>query len=527
MPSTTQDLFDNLDVKHPDYTEAEEDWDVYRDILGDAQVDKAKYLPRGKQENDGIYKLRVALSQFLPESALALQKILAGLYGEKPKRELKDASLEDWTDDVDGAGTHWNQYVVQIAEKLLGYGTLRLLVNIDPPEVPEGRELNRADELKAGAKPFLVLYDPKHIVDWEVDTKGRLMMVRIKEKRVVKAEPPAHHGEVTRFIQYTREHVSWWEFQDGTNGIELIGESIDVRHGLGIVPMVVDYFPKRVKPMVGSSYIKYSSRADIQKYQAESDLSYNAHIHAHPTLWAKIKGSLSSIGIGANSFIKLDPDKDESIGYCETPTGSFEALKAIIDEKREVIFRQAGTDPLGVMQGGASAFQASGVSRAWSFGTSESRVLGAIADRMEAVERATFEIVTRYTNGKQLGLLDQAFAGEINYPEEFDLSATETLISETERIAQMVNSETLLRTLHLRIAASKVGDATAKTLKTIQDEIEKNPLIGTEVGKPPPKDPASMPPNEETDIPDTFTVVKDDKKKEETAPPEKKKTKKK
>jgi len=492
---TARDLFDSLDVKHPDYLDIQPDWEIYRDVLGDVQVNKEKYLPRGKSEIDSLYALRVSLSQFLPESAMALQKILAGLYREKPRRDFKDAKLAKWIDNVDAQGSHWNQYVERIAEKLLGYGTLRLLVNIQTPQLPDGQEMSRADELAQSSQPFLVLYNPLSVIDWEVGDRGQLLMVRIKETRVQKAPPPDHHAAVTRFIRYTREEVSWWEFTQSSRGFELQAAVEGMAHGLGIVPMVVDYFPKQVKPMIGSSYIRYSSRADIQKYQAESDLQYNAHVHAHPTFWAKVADELSQIGIGSNAFIKLNPDGNEEVGYVEAPLSSFEALKGLIDEKRAVVFRHAGTDPLGVLQAtGSAAFQASGVSRAWSFGTSESRILGSVADRMESVERQVFEIVSRYTSGRILGSDEQSFKGEINYPEEFDLSATQTLIDETEQIGQMINSETLIRILHQRIASSKIGDATAKVLKEVHKEIEENDLIGTPVGKKP-IDPASMPPN--------------------------------
>ena len=490
----SDDLFEILDTKHPDWLAAQPTWELFRDVLGDAEVEKEKYLPRGKDEIDPLYRLRVALSQFIPESPLAIQKILHGLFRETPVRNYKDAKLEKWTDDVDKDGTKWSKFVEQLAEQILGYGTLRLLVNMKSavPSV-EGQKPSRADELQQNVRPFLVLYSPLSVIDWEVDADGVIQMVMIKETRTEKAPPPTHHVEVTRFVRYTATTMSWWEFAKTDKGFELRGAVEDVEHGLGVVPMVVDYFPKKVKPLVGSGYIRFAARADIQKYQAESDLQWNSHLHAHPTFWAKVKDSLSSIGIGSTAFIKLNPDAGEEVGYVDVPSASFDALQGLIDEKRAVIFRQVGTDPLGILNSGQSTFQASGVSRAWSFGTSESKVLRAIADRMESVERSVLEIVSRYLSEKTYGLGENAFGGEVKYPDEYDISATQTLLDQTEQTAQMVNSETLIKALHQRLASSLVGDTTPKTLKQIHDEIEDNDLIGTPVGKPQ-ADPTLMPP---------------------------------
>jgi hypothetical protein len=267
--------------------------------------------------------------------------------------------------------------------------------------------------------------------------------------------------------------------------------------------MVVEEL-REVKSFAGHSFIRYSSKADLRKYQAESDQAYDTYMHAHPFLAIWTDDELKELGIGSSAYMKLNPGNQgagrEDAKYVEAPSSAFEALQQVIDENRTQIFRQAQVDPMGVVasgnQAGGSLFQASGVSRAWSFGTSEARILSRIADRLEQIEKQVFEIVLRWQGGERQATADETlFKGEVNYPENFDLASTAQLLAERGQIAAMVNSPTLIRIIDKRIAASKVGDTTAEELEKIHGEIEVNPLLGTLSGRE--QDPFGFPETDE------------------------------
>jgi len=470
------ELFGILNKEHPDYEEWKPQWDLYRDVLGEVSVNKEKYLPRGVAENRSLYRLRVKLSQFIPESQLALQKLMGALYDRNARREDIPPSLDSFIEDADLKGHHWNKVVEDVAFQLVGYGTTRILVNIN--NRGEGIPLTRADEIKKNIRPFIVIYNPLSVIDWETDEFGRLNMVRIKEQRIVSVPPPKSHAKLTRFIQYDRQNVKWFEFVEDEKGMQGVRDSGSSVHGLGVVPMVVEHFPKAVKPMIGSSFIRYAAKADVQKFQLESDLAYDTHVHAHPIFYAKVNEELAAVGIGSQSFIKLDPNANEEVGYVNTPNSAFAAINETIKEKRAMIYRQANIDPMGVLNTGTSQYQGSGVSRAWSFGTSEQRMLSQIADIMEKVERNIFDMALRMVTPGESDPNEPLFKGEIQYPEEFDISATEGLLSQTMGVGQQVNSETLAKTLQARVAASLVGDAQPDKVNKILEEITDNPLIG-------------------------------------------------
>lgn len=496
-------LFERLDKKHPDYVTWEPEWTRYRDVVGDALAEKKEYLPRNKFEPEPQYTFRVELSQFVPESGLAIDRLLGALYKEKPKRDFKNQAneLKEFTDRATRRGDTWNQEAEHIAHRLMSYGTTRVLVNVPPTQLASRASLTsdgsltRAEEQDAGLRPFVINYSPFSVIDWEHDQDQILTYCRIKEERTVRAPNPETakkiHLKFVRFIEYTRETVKWTDFleNDDKDAMDQDGKVQLERHGLGLVPLVVEDL-REVKPFIGHSFIRYSSRADVRKFQAESDLAYDTYMHAHPFLAIWTEDELKEIGVGSSTYLKLRPGLGtvgrEDAKYIESPANAFEALQQVIDENRTLIYRHAQVDPLGQISSGKSTqnFQASGVSRAWSFGTSEARVLTKIADRMESLEMKVFEIVLRFQDrNRQRDQGERVFKGDIQYPEEFDLSSTHQLIEERAIIATQVNSPSLLRVIDKRIAASKVGDTTAAELKQIVEEIENNPLLGTMAGR--------------------------------------------
>lgn len=492
MANTTDaKLFESLERKHPDYIEWSDEWEKYRDMLGDVLIDKKRYLPRNKIEPTDQYDFRIDVSEFIPESGLAVEQLIGALYDKKPKREFSSQQREvaEFLDNADRRGNSWNSVIEDIAFQLIGYGTTRVLINTPSVEKSVG-PVTRLDEKSLGIRPYVINYGPLAITDWDTDDLGQLIFVRIREERFKKLtdnrlEESKNH---VRFIEYDQESVRWWVFVLGeSGGYELIDDG-QSEHGLGMVPMVVAEL-REVKSMIGHSFIRYSSGADKQKFQNESDQAYDTYLHAHPFLKIWTEDNLKDVGIGTNAYLKLRPGGSssarEDADYVKTPDSAFEALRQVINDKRVQIYRQAKTDPLGVINSDSSSFQASGVARAWSFGTSEARILSKLASKMKQIEDQIFEIVIRMQSGDRTFTSDQKVSkADIQYPEEFDMSATDTLIDQRSEIAQQVNSPTLLRVLDKRIAASKVGDASAKTLRDIQNEIDSNPLIGTSVGGP-------------------------------------------
>jgi len=491
--SSDQKLFDELSQHHPEYDKWKSEWQLYSDVLGDqGAFNKEQYLPKGKSENVSLYKLRTSLAEFIPDSPLAIDKMVGALFKDKPKRELKPHSgLDEFVEDVDLEGSKMDEFQKKILDQLLGYGCIRCLINTKYPDDIKGN-LTRKQEQVYNVRQYAILYNPLSVIDWDYDKYNALNMVRLIESEE-RAKPDRSHVKIQRFIEYTRETVEWWEFEEVEGRWTRIGT--DKReHGLGVVPMVCVNL-RKISRMVGKSFIRYSARADIQKFQAESDLAYDTYVHAHPSLKVHTKRKLSEIGVGANSYNKLSPENPkEDISYIVPPESCFSSLRHQINEKRAAVYRQAKTDPMGVVEASNNIFQASGVARAWSFGTSEARILTDLADKMEDIERLIFEVVLRYQTPTVASAEDKLFSGSIQYPEEFDLASVQDLLNDSVVIKEQINSPLLLRTIYKRIAASKIGNTSTEILNKIFSEIDKNEILGMDLEVP-----LDMPPPFEND----------------------------
>lgn len=484
-----KDLFDRLNVEHPDYKEWKENWERYRDVLGEAEPKKENYLPRGEFEDDTVYRIRMKLAEFIPESSIPVNKLVAAIYDQQPTRDFKSREVEDFAKNVDLKGTTWPEFTERIARKLIGYGTTRVLVNVRVPEEAKalreanGRPLSVQEEKDLGVRVFAINYSPLAIIDWETDDFGSVTRVMIREEKKVKAQDPkpgAEHDDRVKFIEYTETMVSSTVFVKRSNGdVEKISEDIG-EHGLGMVPMVIDYYPEEIKAMIASGFIRYISKADIRKIRAESDLHYDGYVHSHPVFYYRGQEELGTVGVGASTYLKIGPE--EEVGYVTMPQAVTENLKAIVDLNIDSMHRHAGTDPLGQLTTSNSVFQASGAARAWSFGTSEARVLKDIANTMQRVEMRILEIAARFLTPSEVPLSrdDQVFKGEISYSEEYDPTATVQLMENAERSEGLVNSETFHKLQAKRIAIRLAGEVTPEMTKTILEEIESNPLKSEE-----------------------------------------------
>jgi hypothetical protein len=484
---TAEDIFKILDQNHPAYDEWSPTWEIYRDICGDGEPEKTRYLHKNKLEPTDQYEFRLKISELIPESQRSISRLTGALFKEKPKRELKDSRLDEFNEDVDLDGNSINGFMEEVIKSILAYGSTRILINAR--RTKSGRKLSRGQEKALKLRPYAIVYNPLSVIDWDYDDYGQLTMIRIKESRVAKldpADPISPHVRIIKFIHYDREKFQWWEFAKQDGKVTLQNQDGD-SHGLGVVPMVVKYWPRRVRKMIGSSYIRQMAKADLQRWLAESDQIYDTYIHAHPTLKCWTDEQMDKIGVGANSYLKLKPattgQEKEDIEYLEIPTAAFEALRDVVKDKLDTVNRHSNTDPLGVVEPGTKIFQASGVARAWSFGMSEARILRDLADVSGTIERQIYELVLNYQTRGTPAADKKLFKGSVDYPDEFDLATTEQLILQTKEIGQLVNSPKLLRLLHKRIASSKAGDVTPKLVSEIHEEIEDNPLINTPVGK--------------------------------------------
>lgn len=488
-----QTLFTTLTQTHPVYDHMKPEWDRYTDVT-ESIIDSDKYLHRTVHEDINLFDFRKSISEFIPECPLAIRSIENAIGSQRPRRNIPSNlknRVAPFVDNADLNGNSLDSVNIDILRGLLTYGTTRILITSYVPEDVR----TRYDEQVYGVQPYIVDYSPLDVINWESDLLGNLLWVVIRENYTKQASPKEKRKEYTKIIIYTTEEWEVYEFEkDSEKGtMRLVSEPDTGTHGLGVVPMIVESLRGRgVKRIDGDSFIKLSSRLDIRKFRYESDWNYDLYVHAHPLLKVLTSEELAVVGVGANAVLKLDPNQKEDAEYLNTPTSAFEALQSAIQEMRHGIYRQAGTDPLGILEPGSQTFEATGVARAWSFTTTENRILNAVATVMERIEKQEFELAVRHITGNRPEKGKRAFEGTVSYPARFDPVSTAMLLDECERIPNIINSPSFIKDKHKTYIRRASEDVPHEKLVEWEGEIDKGEVLGApygSVGKPLPKSP--------------------------------------
>lgn len=462
MADADQKLFERLTEKHPVYEAHEDEWRLYSDVIGDTEMDKRRYLPKGQFEDPGPYADRLMLAEMTPESDRPIQKIVDAIYSQKHQRDTQQEH-DGFLENADGQKTEWTEYIETVLETMLAYGCVRLLVN-------RRRVSPDSDEFLT----YCVNYSPLDVTHWVTDDFHALEMVRICEDGfdVIDGDP----RETVRIIQYTREDSSEWLFakrrdKTGLQGDwELIYEQEGVPHDLRMVPMVFAGYPRNTVPGVGKGMLKKIARCDLRAMRAQSDLSYDAYLHAHPTIVYVGDGDLQQVQVGSTAINKIAHEED--LRYLELPKSTAEVQQDIIQRNLEAIDRHAGTDPLG-QAAGESIYGASGRARAWSFSTSEQRILKRIASKMQRVEEAVFEIHDRWNNSAQNpGPEKTVTKVKIEYANDYSPDSVDQLLELMERGQTRIESEKYWLEIQKRFVASTLGDSDMGLIRQIEKEME-------------------------------------------------------
>lgn len=464
-----------LEAKHPIYSEWEKTWKLYRDVVSGEwdQTMKEQYLVKGEIEPGGEFQKRAQLSEFLGDSCIGVTRIVSSLFRDIPTRVLPP-KIQKMADSANKKGKSIDIVMAEVAEKGVIYGACHIL--IDKRSAPEGiSPANRAEEIALGIdNPILSVFTPLDMWNWEVDDDGRYLWVRFVSTITRQDSPDEARKSYRIYREFDR--TSWRVFsaEIGRENPIPIAESIKKigagEHGLGVVPVVTLIPLSEIQPAIGRSFVARSSKSDLKAFRRDSDLQWDLYVHAHPTLVLWTTRLMKDVGVGSNTYIKLEPgDKEhdaEDAKYLDIPASAFDGHFRAIELAKSETYSNMGIDPMGVLGSGDGPSSASGVSRAWSFSTSEARLLAFIADALEQCESEIFYIACLWED-------ESSSTINIRYPDNFDLVSAMDLIKAYIQIGKSIKSKEFHVSTLQRISTQMVGDVGqekfAKILKEIED----------------------------------------------------------
>lgn len=253
------------------------------------------------------------------------------LFRRDPKRNYgsieTNPGLEPFLADADLDGRSFHQFIRELSQYTMVYGNVWCIV--DKPAV---QSFTRADELRQGIRPYVSMFTPDNVLDWEYQRQSNgvyeLVYLKVKEEIV-------NNKQFIR--EYTPEEVNVYM----VDGDEKTGKlHSTMPNELGKVPAVCVYAQRSQIRGVGISPM--GDIADIQKelYEFASEIEQIIRLTNHPSL---VKTADTEASAGAGSIIQMPQNLDGNLKpYLLQPDGaSIEAVLQAMEKKIDSIDRMA------------------------------------------------------------------------------------------------------------------------------------------------------------------------------------------
>jgi hypothetical protein len=305
-----------------------------------------------------------------------------------------DPQLQYFLDDADLDGRNFTAFMRDVSAHAMVYGHVWVIVDKPTTEV-----YTRADELNQGIRPYVSLFTPENVLDWQYErqTNGYYQLTYLKVKE-----------EVVNGVQYVREYTP--------TEISVYKISGDDRKGyleqtyvnqLGLVPAVCVYNQRSNIRGIGVSAI--GDIADVQREIMEfsSEIEQVIRLTNHPSL---VKTADVEAAAGAGAIIQMPAGMDPNLKpYLLQPNGSsIDSVLTSIQRKVDSIDRMASL-------GGIRSIESrrmSGIGLQTEFQLLNAH-LSNLAMNLEFAEEQIWRLWARYQG--------QIWDGEIEYSRTFSI----------------------------------------------------------------------------------------------------------
>ena len=238
-----------------------------------------------------------------------------------------DPGLKPFMKDADLDGRSFDAFLRDLSAYTMVYGNCWVIV--DKSNIQVG---TRAEELEQGLRPYVSLFTPDNVLDWQYKRQpnGLYTLTYLKVKE-----------EVIENVQYIREYTPDEINVYKVDGDEKTGSIVDsMPNTHGQVPAVCVYAQRSNLRGIGISAV--GDIADVQKdlYELSSEMNEIIRLTNHPSL-VKTRGTEASAGAG--SIVQMEEGLDPGLKpFLLQPNGSsIESIIGAMDKKIESIDRMA------------------------------------------------------------------------------------------------------------------------------------------------------------------------------------------
>lgn len=444
---------------------------------GQFEYFESSYIPRNSNEHPAEYRKRLHLTPIFTETPNILQSRIGSMFKKPPVIDLPDELEEDENSFVNKAtlsGQSLMDVINRVFDRSQVNGFCGILVDrASVPEDMQGRDLSAAErKSKKPGRPILAVYTAWQILDWDEDENG-LMWVKLLEVCDEKAGWDAELKRVEYIRIVDRQNITLYTITTEKGKDPDVKKVSTIPHeappgedGLPICPFfLANPFP--AEDGIGRSVLRGTAEADIAAVRIMSDLMWLLHMTA-PLLVLnsnREEDDIGNIGLGSTRYnvIKAGSQEErEDIRFVQLDCQPIDRLSVHYDKLTAKAREQADRMNLGAITG---AGEVSGVSKAWSFKTSEERILYLFGHHLQGLFQKLLELVARME-----GLNEAEVA--IKFPETYDIQGPTDLLAQAERaldIFKLYNQRKASALLLERLIQSVLQNPN----QTDWDEIEK------------------------------------------------------
>jgi hypothetical protein len=452
----------HIEQEHPDYVCKRRLWRRYHDLYAGGEQFRehaAEYLVRRHKEGMEIYHERLARVFYENYLGSIIDWYMATLVRREPVLDFCGTDepakqfFASFVDNCDLRGTTLTQFFKQQMTEALVCG--KSYVVVDFPR-PDGPVLTRADEDASGrSRAYLVGYSADEFINWSHDTRGELEWVVIRTSWL---KPDCMRAfdwnKEARWVYYDRERFEVYERRETEQGmvVQLVDEG---RHGFADIRRV-PVFELRVTE--GLWITNKIALLQLEHFNKSNALGWalTMGLFAMPVIYSEKEFNQIT---GESYYIQLGPN--DKFGWTE-PTGNvFQIAAENLARLKDEIYRVSY-----MMQqaGSSTGTQQSGLSQQWDFSVTQ-EILRAFGNVMKDSIRNV------------LGTIAAARKDQLTIDatgmDEFDITDFSTEASDAQSLLSMnINSPTLTRQVHKRVALKYLSDARQEIKSRIADEID-------------------------------------------------------
>jgi len=334
------------DISTPnlDYNDMLDAWDLNDALMGGTfyirQLGEI-YMPRWINEEKEDYLRRLAISTLLPAYEETIKQNCGRVFADVVQlSENTPERIVEYSKNIDLVGNRLDVWAQEFFSLGLQYGLVHALV--DHPRIDKAVVRTRADEIAAGARPYVTILNPKQVIGWKSKPlNGRMVLTELRIREVVVIDVESFGQKKIEQIRYILPgKVEIWRKGVGVEdkNVWLLHEAWETSRQ--DIPLVT-FYTKSTGFMRGKPPLLELAHLNIKHWQSQSEQDNILHVARVPLLVTFGLAEGETLKIGASSATNFTDREQQGVEYVEHTGSAIGAGQTSLDTLEDQM-RMAG-----------------------------------------------------------------------------------------------------------------------------------------------------------------------------------------